>query len=140
MVGSVDFIYVWTELLITKKFWAEELLIFYTANTTVEACAEWVPAVATSHAVVRSLQRKPTLTLTTTSGQRNRKSQPFPYTAKSKRARMTARAPISEVAGVTFSDSDSAPVPKFLNPAADIISNLRIRPLFRLRLQSLIHP
>jgi len=25
----------------------------------------------------------------------------------------------SEVAGVTFSDSDSAPVPKFLNPGPD---------------------
>jgi len=50
----------------------------------------------------------------------------------------------SEVAGVTFSDSDSAPIPKFLNPGSGSwsgnSSNLRIRLLFRLRLQSLIQP
>ena len=28
----------------TKKFWPEEILMLYTANTTVEACAEWVTA------------------------------------------------------------------------------------------------
>jgi len=32
--------------------------MFYTANTTAETCAEWVPAVATPHTVKRSLQRK----------------------------------------------------------------------------------
>jgi len=34
--------------------------MFSTANTTVEACAEWVAAVATPHAGKRSLQLKPT--------------------------------------------------------------------------------
>jgi len=32
--------------------------MFYTAKTTVEACAEWVSAVATPHTVIRSQQRK----------------------------------------------------------------------------------
>ena len=40
----------------------------------------------------------------------------------------------SQVTGVTFSDSDSAPLPKFLNPGPTILSNLRIGLLFRLRL------
>ena len=38
--GSVDFTYVWTELLIKKNCGREELLLLYTANKTVEACAE----------------------------------------------------------------------------------------------------
>jgi len=42
--GSVDFTYVWTELLIKKNCGREELLLLYTANKTVEACAEWVSA------------------------------------------------------------------------------------------------
>jgi len=42
-----------------KNLGLEELLMFYTVNTTVEACAEWVAAVATPHTVIRSLQRKP---------------------------------------------------------------------------------
>jgi len=33
--------------------------MMYTPNTTVEACAEWIAAVATPHTVIRSLQRKP---------------------------------------------------------------------------------
>jgi len=49
----------------------------------------------------------------------------------------------AEVAGVTFSVSESAPVPKFLNPGLDPVQqffNLRIRLQFRLRLQSSIQP
>jgi len=48
---------------------------------------------------------------------------------------------MAEVAGVTFSDSDSAPVPKFLNPepgpGPEIFEILRIRLLFRLLLPSI---
>jgi len=39
---SEGVIYAWTELLINTKFGPEELPMLYTANTTVEECAEWV--------------------------------------------------------------------------------------------------
>jgi len=42
-----------------NNFGPEERLTFFTANTTVEACAEWVAAAATPHTVKRSPQRKP---------------------------------------------------------------------------------
>jgi len=46
----------------------------------------------------------------------------------------------SKVAAVTFSDSDSAPVPKFLNLGPAVFANLRIRLVFRLRLNSSVQP
>jgi len=52
--------------------------------------------------------------------------------------RCVAPAPAAEVAGVTFSDCDSASVPKFLTRIrVRKFSNLKIRLLFRLRLLSM---
>jgi len=57
--------------------------------------------------------------------------------------RLPKNAYLAEVAGVTFSNSDPAPVPIFLirgRILSDNISNLRTRVVFRLRLQSSIQP
>jgi len=78
-----------------KNYGREERLLLYTANKTVEARTEWVSALYSHLALYGQYSVWP-LTLTITSGQHDPESLPYPYTAKSKRVRTTARAAINK--------------------------------------------